>query len=74
MMLFLRIQSECSKTLHAKTPYSLYRPVAIHSFFALWLVTKTPNAKYVSVETELMFYMTSLRRGFEINNRIPFYV
>jgi len=71
-MPILHIQSECSKTLRTKISYTVYRPVPIYNFFALWLVTKTRNAKNVSSETELMFYMASLRRGFEIDNRIRF--
>jgi len=69
-MFLLHIQSERFKTLRPESPYSLCRPVPIHNFFAFWLVTKIPNAKNVSAETELMFCMASLRRGFEINNRI----
>jgi hypothetical protein len=73
-MFLLHIQSDCSKTLHAKMSYTLYSPLPIHNFFALWLVTKTPNAINVLFETELVFYMASLRGSFEINNRIRFEV
>jgi hypothetical protein len=71
-MPLLHIQSECSKTLRAKTSYSLYRPVPIHNFFALLLVTIKTNAKNVSAKNEIMFYKASLKRGFEINDRIQF--